>query len=500
MAYKHGPIADFADSIAASIAQTGAAAVYVGTAPVHQVQDYKSKVNKPVKLTDWDQAVSVMGYSDDWRKYTLCEATYAHFSNAKGPVGPIYVINVLDPDIHRALDTTDVSVTFVANKATVVDKDMIVSTFAIGDLVSGVDYSTSYDPISGKLTVTYLKAAAPAEAQSASYYKVSLADVSKGDVIGGALDGKYKGASAVRLLYQMYNKVPTFLAAPGWSHEYDVYKALLNAARKVNGHWDAYVYADLPVKGEVEDDEGLDTRQGAMEYKDSHTYDSERSGVCWPMGLDALGNKYHGSVQYIVETLRLLSAHDDIPYETASNKTVPLTGMYFGEGSTAESFDESEANELNEVGICTLRYWDGSWRLWGGHTAAYRYGADIDPRCVFDTNILMMMHLTNRFQRVWAKDIDKPMTVSKKDEIVVQEGRYLNYLVNYGALLGTPKVTFEAKDNPTSSLVQGDFKFRHLVTPTPQAKSIETGVAYTDAGVASYFGSATTGAEGEVEQ
>lgn len=495
MAYKHGTGGDFADSVAASIAKTGAAAVYVGTAPVHQVGDYKSKVNKPVKLTSWDQAVSVMGYSDDWRKYTLCEAMYAHFSNAKGPVGPIYVINVLDPDVHRDDVATDVSVTFVANRAVIVDKDMVVSTFAIGDLVSGVDYSTSYDPLTGKLTITYLKAAAPTEVQSASYYKVSLTDVTKDDVIGGVLDGKYKGLSAVRLLYQTYNKVPMLLAAPGWSHEYDVYKALLNAARKVNGHWDAYVYADLPVKGEVEGAEKLDTRDGAMAYKASHTYDSERSSVCWPMGRDTLGNKYHLSTQYIVEMLRLLSVHKDIPYESASNKTVPLVGMWFGEGSTAEAYDEPDANELNAVGISTLSYAEASWRLWGGHTAAYVDEADIDPRCVFDTNILMMMHLTNRFQRVWAKDIDKPMTVSKKDEILVAEGRYLKYLVNEGALIGTPKATFEAKDNPTSSLVQGDFKFKHLVTPTPQAKSLETGVAYTDAGVTSYFGAASTGDE-----
>jgi len=496
MAYKHGTSADFGESVASSVAEVGSAVVYTGTAPVHQSTDYKAKVNIPVKLTNWAQAVSVMGYSDDWKTYTLCEAMYAHFNNPKGGVGPIYVINVADPDIHRQSDITNTSITFKADKATVVDFDMIVSTFAIPDAEIGVDYTASYDSLTGKLTVTWISktAAIPEGPVEASYYKASLSELTSKDVIGGAADGVYKGIAAVKLVYLKHNAIPTLLAAPGFSHEYDVYLALLNAARKINCHWDAFVEADLPVLGEAEFD-GLDTPEGAKAYKQEKAYDAERSCVSWPMGIDASGHVYHTSTLNIVERMRLLSQHNDIPYETPSNKTIGIVDMYFGESSNQTAFDEDVANDLNSFGINTLRYWEGSWRLWGGHTAAYKHGADIDARCIFDTNILMMMYLTNRFQRVWDLDVDKPMSISRKDSILVAENKHLSYLVNYGALIGTPQVVFESTDNPTSSLVQGWFKFRHLVTPTPQAKAIETGVHYTDAGISAYFGAST---EGEV--
>ena len=45
--------------------------------------------------------------------------------------------------------------------------------------------------------------------------------------------------------------------------------------------------------------------------------------------------------------------------------------------------------------------WGGEWVLWGDHTAAYTYGADVDPRAIFDVSMRMLMHITNDFQREW---------------------------------------------------------------------------------------------------
>ena len=80
--------------------------------------------------------------SEKWSKYTLCEAIEAHFNNRIGNVGPIYVINVLDP---ATMQGTEVStqLTFANKKATITSDDIILSTFAIEGKTLGTDYTLS---------------------------------------------------------------------------------------------------------------------------------------------------------------------------------------------------------------------------------------------------------------------------------------------------------------------------------------------------------------------
>lgn len=79
--------------------------------------------------------------------------------------------------------------------------------------------------------------------------------------------------------------------------------------------------------------------------------------------------------------------------------------------------------------------WGGEWVLWGDHTAAYTYGADVDPRAIFDVSMRMLMHITNDFQREWSPEIDEPMTRALKDRIINREQEKLDGYVSMGALL-----------------------------------------------------------------
>ena len=72
--------------------------VLVGTAPVQQLQlgtGESYPVNVPVLVNDIAEARKMLGYSEDWAKYTLCEAMHVFLEN-KG-IGPLVFINVLDP-------------------------------------------------------------------------------------------------------------------------------------------------------------------------------------------------------------------------------------------------------------------------------------------------------------------------------------------------------------------------------------------------------------------
>ena len=111
--YLYGTYGQIADSVVQATADISTAALYVGTAPVNLVRGYANAgiINNPVKLNNNVHAQNTIGYAEDWDKYSLSEVVAAHFANAKGNVGPVYVINVLNPDIHRKAETTSITLT-----------------------------------------------------------------------------------------------------------------------------------------------------------------------------------------------------------------------------------------------------------------------------------------------------------------------------------------------------------------------------------------------------
>ena len=278
-----------------------------------------------------------------------------------------------------------------------------------------------------------------------------------------------------------------------------VYDALVDASQAINGHWDAFVVADLPLVsgssavGQAEVDEAqvgataVDTIEKAIAWKKSNAFDNERSKVYWPQGIDNLGNVYHLSTLAVVELMRADFSHNSVPMETCGNKAIPIIKQYFGANATNRGFSQQEGKELTQNGISTAVAWGGEWVLWGDHTAAYTYGADVDPRAIFDVSMRMLMHITNDFQREWSPRIDEPMTRALKDEIINREQEKLDGYVSMGALLGEPQIVFLESENSTTDIMNGDFRWDIAVTPTPPLKSASVYVAYTDAGFSVYY-------------
>lgn len=99
-AYKHGVyISELPTQVIAPITGTAGLQVVVGTAPVNLVEDPAAAVNTPILANSYKEAVAAVGYSNDFANYTLCESISACF-NVVG-VGPIVMINVLDPAKHK---------------------------------------------------------------------------------------------------------------------------------------------------------------------------------------------------------------------------------------------------------------------------------------------------------------------------------------------------------------------------------------------------------------
>lgn len=486
MNYKHGAYGEVGATRAQSAIQSGTTACYVGTAPIHLVKDYASKglINTPIKLSDWKQACAAIGYCAEWDKFTLCEAMKVHFDNPMGNVGAIYVINVYDPAQDATADQS-LSLTFVNRRAEVIASDIILDSVTIADAVAGTDFTVNYDYKAGKLILSALTDKVQDGAVSVTYSKATLPSVEAytEKVIGSVTTaGEYSGIAAIELLYNNHNVVANYLLAPAFSHLPAVKNALVTACQKRNGHWFSSSFCDIPIDGNA-------TMEAAITWKKTNGFTSEYCIPCYPKGIDEEGNIYHLSTLSAWRQMQIDNTHNGIPFETASNKPVPVIKQYFGESSSNAGYDKERANALNENGIRTIAPQNGQMVLWGGHTGAYTYGATSDAAQIFDTNVFMRNHILNRFQRVWGARIDDPMTLQLKDEILNSEQDYLNALVAMGALIGAPSITFSEAENSTADMMNGDFDFNFAHTPTPQAKSITATVSYTDEGFSVYAGS-----------
>lgn len=497
--YLHGAYGHLDESIVRHVVTSETVPVYFGTAPVGLVRGWEGAgiVNEPVKLSSLDDAKAKIGYSTDFASYTLCEAVAAHFDNGGEGVGPIYVINVLDPKADKLAQDTTKTVTFAKGRATLATDRAVLDTIKVTSTAEtpvtykeGVDYTLSYAyPATGqRLELFAVDGGAIADGEAkVTYSEMDPASVTADDVVGFATpDGEYGGIAALPLLYQEQFAIPNLLAAPGWSQVPAVYEALVAASHEINGHWDAMVVADLPLVDT--DAKAVDTIDKAIQWKADKGYDSERAVVCWPMAADSDGRRFHLSSLFVAESQRVDQSHAGVPFETPSNKAVPVTRQFFGDNSKNRGFDQQTGNRLNEKGIVTVVGWAGDWVLWGSHTAAYEFdNAEVDPRAIFAPSMRMLFHITNLFQAEWSPQIDSPMTRALKDRIVSREQEKLDGYVTVGALIGQPRVYFVETENPVSNLINGDFRWDLQVTPTPPLKSASAYVSYTDAGFSAYF-------------
>lgn len=488
--YKHGTYGEFSESVGGVVAETQSAFVYVGTAPVNLIRGYAGAVNTPILLRTFDAAKRLVGYSDDWAKFTLCEMVQLHFDNASGNIGPMVVINAFDPSVHKKAEETNQQLTFANGRATIQSDTIILDTLVLADKVEGVDFSIDYDFTKGEVIINSLGAEKLSGQIQATFSEIDLTSFTEDDIIGGVTaGGVYTGLGCVGLVYPEIGRIPSLIAAPGWSDKPKVYEAMITAGQKINGHWDAFVYADIPL---VKDgSQKVDTIEAAMTWQTDNGYTNERSKVFWPQMQDTADRIYHLSALAAWSSMTVDATHNDIPMESPSNKPIPVARQYFGEGSTNRGFDQQRANELNAVGITTGVYWGGQWVLWGPHTAAYKYGSVADLRSIFDNTIRMMMYVTNSFQSEHALQIDKPMTRAMADTIKNREQEKADAWAVLGAFIGKPVVDFRETDNSTAELAEGNFVWHFEGTPTPPFKSGTLKVAYSSEGFDSYFGEAT---------
>ena len=489
--YLHGVYGDSQANGNRVSAESESAIVCIGTAPVQTVAGGAANVNKPVLVHNISEAKRYFGYSDDWASYTLCEAMH-HFFETKG-IGPLVLINVLDPATHKAQQPTTANKTPTNGRITITNAenvilDSVVISSGTGqeavNKVKGTDYTIAYSIAKKSIIITGISGNLGTAALTVTYNTVTPSSVTDETVIGSTDGlGTNTGLYAVKNVYQLTGVVPAYLIAPGFSSMPTVHAAMFENSQKVNGHWDLWMFVDLPIA----DGATPLTMDSALTWKNANGYTNVNETVYFPMIAGVDGKKYHLSVIAAANFLELLSENEGIPYHSASNTDAPIIEkLWLGDGSANKLFDDEIINEkLNKNGIASAAFVGGRWAVWGAHAADYNQD-NADYVNVAETNRMMLYYVSNDFQARRPRDVDQPMTANDIASIVAEEQTRLDALKAMGALIfGEAALDAESLEN--SDVYSGDFLFEFRVTTTPLAKSLKAMVTWVDDGFSTYF-------------
>lgn len=467
--YKHGiSIGEVATPIPTPTQSLATITVAIGTAPVNLLDDPSSAVNKPIKVSSYDEAVALIGDSDDWDKYTLCQVTDAFFKQFA--VSPVVFVNVLDPTIHKS-DEINATVAINNKIATVeVEGILLDNSFVVEDTdgittySKGTDYTVDFND-SGYPEINILSTGTISTSETelkVSYIKLDPSKVTENDIIGGYTEatGAYKGIECITKVYPMLNLVPGLLIAPGWSQKKEVEAALKAKNTFINGSFNAQVIADI-------DSAAVKVFSKAAEWKSTNGYNDKREIVLWPK------IKINKKIYWYSAILAALivytdTQNSDVPFKSPSNKKIPISSTVLADG-TEVFLDQVQANKLNASGIVTAINMSG-WRTWGNNTAIYPESTDpkdrwIPIRRVFDW-------WGNNFVVDFFDKVDDPTDYRLIESIVDDENLKANGYQAAGQIAGA-KITFSQADNSIDSILSGKIVFRQSIGAFSPAENIE---------------------------
>lgn len=489
--FKHGTRGEIhADGFSVSDRnKSKMAIVYIGTAPVGQVAGGGNNVNKPILCYNMTDAKKKLGYSDDWAKYTLCEAMKVHFENIG--VGPLVFINVLNPTTHRAVSATTVTLTPDNGRVIVASaEDAIIDTVSItvDETVKtlGTDYTLEYDFTRKAIVISEVTSGSlGTDALTITYNKMDATAVAASDVIGSTdTYGLNTGCYAVKSVYNATGYIPAYLVAPGFSSVPAIHNAMWLNSQEISKHWNAWMFVDMPI---VDGSNNAITLANAPTWKNANNYNRDNESVFFPLAKGLDGKIYHLSVLNAANFQKLMIENDGIPFMTGSNTEVSIMqDLYFGESVTGRVYDDEIINRcLNANGINSAAYVSGRWVIWGMFAGSYDQ-TNATQINVFDTCLMMLYYLTNDFQHRRNVDIDKPMPINTLKSIVAEEQTRVDALLAIGALT-YGRVVLDASAEARSDIYKGDFRILFNVTNTPLAKSLTAVANWTDEGFQVYF-------------
>lgn len=534
MAYKHGVYVREQDtSLVTPIEATAGLQVIFGTAPINMSEAPYKMANRPVLCNTFAEAVTSVGYSDDYKKYTLCQSIDACFRVFN--VAPIILINVLDPnksehvrevsedllklkkgtavikeaeyeyvitgdtvyrndkfyfskadgDTFTALTGYEVGQSVPANtyerKVTsskdafgiLLDKVTVKSADGATTYVKGTDYILSFDD-DGYVIVTALADGAIKgdDTVRVSFTALNPDGVTADDIIGG-LDfstGDVTGLECINKIYPMFGLTPGLILAPGWANDPNVIAAIEAKCTNINGCFSCNCVLDI---GSNAADASKTAPTAALKYSDVKVA-KENLGIDSPMSIVCWPYGKIGDKIYAMSALvGALMAFTD-----GNNDDIPYvypSNKSLGitgiclEDGTDVVLDQEQANVVNSYGVVTALNMNG-YKCWGNNTAAYP--STTDPKDRWIAIRRMFTWWGNTLILSYFQKVDDPMNFRLIESIVDSENIRGNSFVARG-VCAVAKCEYKPDENPITSILDGKITFHIYLSPYTPAEDIE---------------------------
>lgn len=465
--YKHGVYAsEQPTSMVAPISGTAGLQVVIGTAPVNMLKNPAEAVNKPKLVTTYAEAVAAVGYNPDFKSYTICESISASFQVVG--VAPMVIINVLDPEKHKAtMDATTIQVNggkAVLEVAGVLLDKMVVKAEEVA-LTAGEDFTTTWND-DGTLNIVVIPGgkADKATALTITGEKLDPSKVTPADIVGSvdANTGKETGMEVLRQIYPLLSMLPGLVIAPRFSKEPIVAAAMQAKTKELNGVFKCNCIVDIDSSAT-----GATKYADVKKTKEAQAVSDPNAYAVWLYA--KIGDVvYSGSAMAAALTAYTDVQNDDTPNVSPSNKTVNITAACLEDG-TEVLLDQEQANIVNSYGVATWLNMNG-FRLWGNNTAAYP--GTTDPKDRWFSVRRFLNWAANTFILTYFSKVDSPANKRLIEAIVDSENVRGNGFVARG-VCARYETAFNEDENTTADLLNGKLTFHQYITPFTPAEDIE---------------------------
>ncbi len=313
MAFNHGISVTQADtSLSAPVIAASGIPFAVGTAPIHTVG---GKANEVIMCGTYAQAAAALGYSGDWKTYTLCEVMVSHFKLFG--MAPVVFVNVLDPEKHKKAAEAK-SYELKDGKA-MLPAEAIKSTVKADAYTEGEDYGLFYSDEG--LVLEVLPGGAIPDGTASLNIGFDAADpsmVTEADIIGGfdIAAKRTTGLELIDAVFPKYGIAPDLIIAPGWSGNPAVAAVMGAKAMNINGTFEAKALIDA-------DSKTVNHYMDVAAWKKKNNIFSKTQILCWPMVKQG-GQTFHMSTQLAGRMAATDADNDGCPAESPSNKPLMM--------------------------------------------------------------------------------------------------------------------------------------------------------------------------------
>lgn len=470
--YKHGiSTSRKATAMTSPVTSTANVTVVIGTAPVNMCENPYKAANVPMVAYTKADAIKKMGWSENFKGYTICQSIYTAFNVFA--VAPLVMINVLDPSNEKHITAVIATAYDVANKkATINVEGILLDTIEITTtegtpLSKDADYVSSFAD-DGTVIIGFTDEGAVKAGVSVkvAYTKLKPEGVTFEDIIGGynVSARTKKGLEVISDIYPKLGIVPGTIIAPGFSQYPAVNTAMTAKSELIYSMFSCKVISDIDCSSS-----GADSIDKVKEWKNNNAYSDRRTFAVWPK-VKVDGYEYYFSAQLAALLQRLAADNNGVPSDSCDNKGLKISGLVIEDGSEV-SFDMDEANDYcNANGVITAVNVDG-FLGWGNNTSVYPHSTDVIDRWV--TSVMMFDYIENDLKRNFFNKISNKADYRQIEDVVLSENLVLNGLRGRGDIAGG-EISFSREDNPTSQILAGKIVFRVRIALYPPMEDIES--------------------------